>query len=79
MVIPAWFGVFAPGGLPANLQDRLDEIILASVRTPDYQKTMTALALDSKPISKAAFAKFVANDAARWKKIAEHAKISIED
>lgn len=78
-VVPAWFGVFAPAGTPPAVVDRLDEIILAAVRTPEYQKTMASLALDSKPISKAAFAKFISEDAARWRQIAERAKITVED
>jgi tripartite-type tricarboxylate transporter receptor subunit TctC len=75
----AWFGVFAPAGLPAGRADRLYQIVSAAIADPGFQKQLVIMGLSTRQLSRGEFADFVAADSVRWKEVIEKSKISIND
>ena len=78
-VASAWFGVFAPAGLPAGRAERLEEIVSAAVRHPDLQKQIASMGLDSKLMNRAEFSRYVTADSQRWRHVIEKSKVVMTD
>ncbi|MBU1442513.1 MAG: tripartite tricarboxylate transporter substrate binding protein [Gammaproteobacteria bacterium] len=64
--VTAWFGVFAPAGLPKPIRDRLNQEISAVVGTPDMQKRLNALGAVPEQDSPEKFAAFARSEADKW-------------
>lgn len=75
----AWFGVFAPAGLPAERADQLNKIIAAAVAHADFQRQVAIMGLSPRSLSRAEFTEFVAADSARWKEVIDESKVTIND
>ena len=78
-VVPAWFGVFTSRGVNAAIADKLNEIVLAAIRTPEFQKLEVNLGMQGEPISRQAFGAMLTAEEARWKALMEAAKMPQED
>ncbi len=78
-VVPAWFGVFAPRGTPAPLADRLNELVLAAIAAPEFQRLMGNLGMQGEPVSRQAFGTMLSAETARWKALMEAARMPQED
>lgn len=78
-VVGAWFGVFGPANLPAPIADKLHEMVVKAMKSPEYQKHADNFMFDTPPVSRAEFAKLVAEDATLWKAAIEAAQIKPED
>jgi tripartite-type tricarboxylate transporter receptor subunit TctC len=75
----AWFGMFAPGGTPAPIVQRLNAEIAAIVSEPEFKdKFMTRLGLETVLNSPAQFAQFLTEDRARAKLIVERSGLEPE-
>jgi tripartite-type tricarboxylate transporter receptor subunit TctC len=61
-----WVGLFAPAGTPATIVDKLDNEVTRILKTEDLRKQLNALGTDAFPLSQAAFAKRIRDDAARY-------------
>ena len=77
--VSAWWGAFGPAGLPQPVAAKLDEMFRAAISGPDFQKAAATLAITSRPLSGAEFARFVAQDTARWRDTVTRANIPLED
>lgn len=77
--VSAWFGVFAPPGTPGPVSDKLNEMVLAAMKSPDYVSRTAALGLDIEPISRGKYGEMLAAEAERWKQLIESAKITIDE
>ncbi|MBP6815115.1 MAG: tripartite tricarboxylate transporter substrate binding protein [Burkholderiaceae bacterium] len=78
-VIPAWFGVFTSRGVSAANADKLNELVLAAIATPEFQKLATNLGMQIEPVSRQAFGTMLTAESARWKALMEAAKMPQED
>ena len=78
-VASAWFGVFAPAGMPAGRAEKLDEMVSAAVHHPDLQKQIAEMGLDSRFMSRTDFARYVTADSARWKQVIEKSRVVVTD
>ncbi|HPU51869.1 MAG TPA: tripartite tricarboxylate transporter substrate binding protein [Burkholderiaceae bacterium] len=78
-VVGAWFGVFAPAKMPAALADKLHDMVLAAMATPEYQKHAESFKFDTPQMPRAEFAKMISADAGVWRSAIEAAKIEPED
>ena len=65
----AWFGLVAPAKTPAPALAKLESEIDAILKMPEVQKRFTELGAEPATISGAAFAKFLADETAKWTKI----------
>ena len=78
-VVAAWFGVFAPAGVSEAVADKLNEMVLAAMRSPDYASRVTGLGLEIEPISRRSFARTLAAESDRWKQLIDAANISVDE
>src|SRR5262245_55204040 len=73
--ISTWWGVLAPAALPAAITARLNGEIAAILGQPDSAQRLTSEGAEPAPSSSAAFAKLLASEIERWKRVAREAKI----
>lgn len=64
-----WYGVFARGGTPPALLERLSAAIGDSLREPGVHQALVAQGVDTKPTTREQFARLFADDYARWGKV----------
>jgi tripartite-type tricarboxylate transporter receptor subunit TctC len=62
----AWFGVFGPAHLPAEITDKLNAAIRAALDDPKMREQLQAEGATPAGMSPAEFAAFVRDDVARW-------------
>jgi tripartite-type tricarboxylate transporter receptor subunit TctC len=75
----AWFGIAAPKGLPRDIQMRLHGDLLRVLKTPEMQKSMSAVgqevAFQEKPEQ---FYDFMKVEAAKWAKVVKESGARVE-
>lgn len=74
----AWFGLFAPRGVPADVVAKLEAAIASACADPDFGKRLEALGGETVCNGPAAFAAFVEADIRRWRDVAQKAGIRLE-
>lgn len=79
LVLGAWFGMFGPPGMSPALADKLHDMIVSAMKSPEYQKHADSFMFDIQPVPRTQFAKLVADDAALWRQAIEAAQIKPED
>lgn len=72
------YGVFLPAGTPRALVDRLHAAVDATVRSPDVSKKFVELGADPQFGTPAQFAAYVADDLAKWARLAREAGLKAE-
>jgi tripartite-type tricarboxylate transporter receptor subunit TctC len=73
-----WFAVFATGGTPQSVINRLNTEIVKSLQSPDMREKLTNLGCDvvgNKPEELAAFFK---NEMAKWSKVIKESGAKID-
>lgn len=74
-----WFGVFGPKGLPAGVVARLNEAVVAALRTPEVRERLAALGADAAPaLTPAQFGALVQADSRRWGELIRERNIEID-
>ncbi len=74
-----WYALFTTGGTPADRVQKLFEALSATLADSDIRRKLEDGGLDVEPsASPAAFARFVAEDAARWEPVVRRAGVSVE-
>ncbi|WP_406624760.1 Bug family tripartite tricarboxylate transporter substrate binding protein [Acidovorax sp. SDU_ACID1] len=73
-----WNGVLAPAGLPADVLKTLHGAIVRALRTQAVQEKFAAAGAIAVEDTPAAFAKIIADDVAKWKKVAQDNRISAD-
>lgn len=74
-----WYAIFATGGTPPDRVQRLFQALDATIKDAEINRKLTEGGLDVEPSeSPAAFARFVAADAARWEPVVRRAGVSVE-
>ena len=72
------YGVFLPAATPKALVDRLHAAVDATVRSPDVAKRFVELGADPQFGTPAEFAAYVADDLAKWARLAKEAGLKAE-
>lgn len=72
------YGIFLPAGAPAVLVERLHAAVDATVRSPDVARRFTELGADPQFGTPAEFAAYVADDLAKWARLAREAGLKAE-
>ena len=75
--VSAWFGIAAPAGVPAAVSQRIEQALDKVSRDPDIVRVMAASGADVAFQNAQASAAFMAADAAKWKRVAAFAKITL--
>lgn len=73
-----WNGVLAPAGLPPDVLKTLHAGIVRALRTPTVQEKFAAAGAMTVEDTPAAFAKIIADDIVKWKKVAADGHISAD-
>jgi tripartite-type tricarboxylate transporter receptor subunit TctC len=72
------YGIFLPAGASPALVERLHAAVDATIRSPDVARKFTELGADPQFARPAEFAAYVANDYAKWAKLAKEAGLKAE-
>jgi tripartite-type tricarboxylate transporter receptor subunit TctC len=73
-----WWGLLAPAGTPISLVDRLNREANAALAEPDMKKRFAGEGADPMPMSRPEFEKLMAEETAKWAKVARETGIKIE-
>ena len=73
--VNSWFGLCAPTGTPVAILDKVHADTTAVLRTPDVQKRFGGQMIDVAPSTRNEFAKFIAAETERWKRVVKEAGI----
>ncbi len=74
----SWFGLYAPRGLPPELQRRINEELNKVMRSPEIAARFAQLGIEPGRGTAAEFAAMVAADTARWTRLAKERNIKAE-
>ncbi len=74
----AWFGLAAPAGMPAAVQQKLEQSLERVARHDEVRAAMLKAGAEPTWQGSQAMAGFVQADTAQWKKVSEFAKISLD-
>lgn len=72
-----WWGVFAPAGLPEDVQTFLNTKINEVINSPEMRQTFLNDGAEAAPETATAFGKRVADDIERWKDLAKRQNITV--
>ena len=79
LVMTTWFGIAMPKGTPAAVVQRVNAEIGKALAAPEVVARLGAMGVDAaKPDTPAAFATFIADDVARWKKVVKDAGVTVD-
>ena len=70
-----WFGLYGPKGLPAEVVSRVNTAANQALSDPEVRAKLTTLGIEAVTSTPAQFAKMVADDQAKWKRIIAERKI----
>lgn len=76
--VELWWGVLGPAGLPAPLVAKLNAEINKVVQLPEMRVAFLRDGAEPMPMQPAEFARFISDEIARWKKVAQSAGIQTD-
>ena len=74
----SWQAVVAPKGLPADIRNKLHGAIVAALNDPQVKSSLTQLGFEIVGNTPEQFARYQAEESARWKKVIESGKITAQ-
>lgn len=78
-VVTPWFGMFAPAGTPDAVADKLHEMVVRAMRSPEYISKIGGLGMDVEPLSRRDYVQMLTAESDRWGQIINAAHISSDD
>ncbi|MDP3415405.1 tripartite tricarboxylate transporter substrate binding protein [Falsiroseomonas sp.] len=78
MAVDAWFGLFAPAGVPAAAAERLAQAFLGALEDAEVKRRLVAAAFTLDPLAPAAFAAFQRAEVARWAELVELTGVKLD-
>jgi len=72
------YGIFLPAGAPTALVDRLHAAVDATIRSPEIARKFSELGADPQFGTPADFKRYVADDLAKWARLAKEAGLKVE-
>lgn len=77
-IAEAWWGVFAPGGTPKAVIDRLNAAIRAITEQPDMRKLFAQEAAEPVTLTPTEFNTYYTDEIARWRKVARERNLAAD-
>ncbi|MDM0117207.1 tripartite tricarboxylate transporter substrate binding protein [Variovorax sp. J22R133] len=74
----SWQAIVAPKGLPADIRAKAHDSMVAALNDPAVKQQFTSIGLEVVANTPAQFATFQQQESARWKKVIETGKITID-
>lgn len=78
MEISLWTGIVAPNGTPADVIERLQDVIEDTIETPAMRGALEAINVDPRSTSSKEFRELIVHDGERWKAVATKANIKLD-
>ena len=75
--VSAWYGLAAPAGTPASVVVRLEQALEKITKDPEIARSMETRGADVGFLNAQLMGAFMAADAAKWKRVASFAKITL--
>ncbi|MGG5887825.1 Bug family tripartite tricarboxylate transporter substrate binding protein [Falsiroseomonas sp. HC035] len=79
MAVDAWFGLFAPAGLPAATAERLSRAFLGALEEAEVKRRLAAAGFTLDPMGPEAFGAFQRAEVARWAEMVALTGVKLED
>ena len=76
--ITLWSGLFAPGGTPPEIVDKLEREIRSAMEDPQIRDRLRTLGADAVGSSAAEFRARIKSDIESWTEVANAAQVKIE-
>jgi tripartite-type tricarboxylate transporter receptor subunit TctC len=76
--IRAWFGVAGPAGLPATITEHLQQVIGEAMKSPEFVKMTTTMAMDPGFQPSAEFTAYFNSEIDKWAAIIKAANVKPE-
>jgi tripartite-type tricarboxylate transporter receptor subunit TctC len=73
-----WFGVFGPAGLAPEIVSTLNQALNKALKDPAVVQQLAGVGIEAVGGSAAEFTQKIAEDTARWSKVIQDAKITIQ-
>jgi tripartite-type tricarboxylate transporter receptor subunit TctC len=73
-----WYGIAAPKGTPPEIVATLNKAVNAALADPKMVARFAELGAVTMPMSPAEFGRLVVDETAKWRKVVEFAKISVD-
>ncbi|MGX9965500.1 Bug family tripartite tricarboxylate transporter substrate binding protein [Roseomonas sp. F4] len=73
----SWTAIVAPAATPAPVLERLNEVIVAALKTPDVTERLARVGFAVDATSREALGKLIAEDLARWRRVVREARIEV--
>jgi tripartite-type tricarboxylate transporter receptor subunit TctC len=74
-----WFGMFATGGTPSEIVDRLNDIVNTALLTPSISDKLIVQGIVPRLMTAKEYASFVESETEKFGKIVEQARIKLEN
>jgi len=78
MEFELWTGIVAPNGTPADVIERLQDVIEDTLEMPPVRMALEAINVDPRSSSTKEFRELIARDIVRWKAVAAKANIKLD-
>jgi tripartite-type tricarboxylate transporter receptor subunit TctC len=79
MIVPAWWGVFAPPKMPQALAEKLGRMFSDAVASKEFAAQAAAMGAEPKVRYGKEFASFIAQDARMWRGIVDAGHLQLAD
>ena len=76
--VNSWYGLCAPAGTPDAIVNKVHADMTAVLRTPEVQRRFTDMVIEVAPSSRDEFAKFIASETERWKRVVKEAGLPLQ-
>ena len=76
--VTSWQAIVAPKGLPPAIRDKAHAAFVEALNDPKVKEQFTSIGFEMVANTPAQFASFQQQEFARWKKVIETGKISID-
>ena len=73
-----WFGLVTPRGTPADIIAKLNAAITAGIADPKIRERLVAAGAEPRAMTSDEFAKFVAGEIEKWRKVIQFAAIKVQ-
>jgi tripartite-type tricarboxylate transporter receptor subunit TctC len=75
--VSSFYGVAAPAGTPADVTARMETALQTVLKMADVSQAMESRGADVGLLSASVMGTFMGADAAKWKRVADFAKITL--